>query len=133
MHPHLKLICTVLKRYIQNRFLWHLRHHFIFTVEGDLCSLQAQWKRVMSLVRGSIKPTVTTHLCTMIQPSSQIHFILKQRHKQCCIYILNESFFIQNVHSLWPLVGKLMDFQKQVKEKLYAYLILVTVLNQQLY
>lgn len=37
-------------------------------------------EEVMSLVRGSIKPTVIIHLCAMIQPSVQIHFFLKQRH-----------------------------------------------------
>lgn len=44
-----------------------------------------------SLVRGSIKATVIIHLCAMIQPSFQIHFFLKQRHKQCCINILNRA------------------------------------------
>lgn len=84
-----------------------------------------------------VRPIVITHLCAMIQPSSQILFVSEQRDKDCCIYVSIQSLFIQNIQSvnfLWPSAGYLGDFQKELKkEKLHAYFILFTALNEELY
>lgn len=90
----------------------------------------------MPFVNSGVKPKVITRVCAMIPTSSQIHFVSEQRYKQCCIYVLNQNFLMQNLQSethLWPLVGYLEGFQKQLKtEKLHAYFILFTSLNQNL-
>jgi len=90
----------------------------------------------MPFVKGSVKPTVITYLCGTIQRSSQIHFVSEHRHKKCCIYILNQRFFIQNRECKLPLAISRISwgFPKAAwKREIAAYFVFFTALNQELY
>lgn len=135
MHPYLRLICTVPTRYIQNRFLWHLSHHFPchFHNERKMMFSPGIVERGDAVCKRHCKNSSNWSPLCCDSASLFPRCALFQNKDINSVFCLKSEFLYPkySVNFLWLLVGCLGNFQKQLtKEKLHEYFILFTALNQ---